>query len=368
MTNYDDIIQAIAVFGGAHYQVKKVGSDFREQMPNYCTKDEKYPVLFCVPTGSQSGQIVRNIGIDIYCVDLIQDDRGNITQVVRDTELILSDLFTWFSSSQFEKLNIEEIGKQPINNADLDYVAGYFSSFNFVVPAFCENVIPMAGITPPPSVVCEPVTVNINGVEVAQVASGSTENINVTLNGVNSGTWNGVDTWEVVADIAPQLPSGRYIPTNDGSGGLLWQDVMPFCNSGTGFIQKFANSGVWESGGVARIIHNGNLELNFRFDTSSGANAMLGLSYYRTNMNYIPMPHSLFNGGGSLLVIEDDIVKTAVGTIDTDLLTIARVGLSIEYRLNGSTFYNSAIINNGPVQIDSLFNGIVTVQDIEVII
>ncbi len=45
MTSYQALINKIEAFYNAHLQVKKVGSDFAEQMPNFATKDEKYARL-----------------------------------------------------------------------------------------------------------------------------------------------------------------------------------------------------------------------------------------------------------------------------------------------------------------------------------
>jgi len=41
MTSYQALINKIEAFYNAHLQVKKVGSDFKEQLFNFATKDEK---------------------------------------------------------------------------------------------------------------------------------------------------------------------------------------------------------------------------------------------------------------------------------------------------------------------------------------
>ena len=67
--------------------------EFREQMPNFSTKDEKYPIVFVVPASGYSDLNAKAITLDIYCVDLIQDDRENINTILSDCELILNDLY-----------------------------------------------------------------------------------------------------------------------------------------------------------------------------------------------------------------------------------------------------------------------------------
>ena len=51
MISYQSIVDKITTFYDNHLQVKKVGSDFKEQMVNFATKDEKYPLVYVVPTG-----------------------------------------------------------------------------------------------------------------------------------------------------------------------------------------------------------------------------------------------------------------------------------------------------------------------------
>lgn len=52
MTSYQALINEITDFYNNHVQVKKVGSDFQEQMTNFATKDEKYPIVFIVPVSA----------------------------------------------------------------------------------------------------------------------------------------------------------------------------------------------------------------------------------------------------------------------------------------------------------------------------
>ena len=49
MISLQSTINKIIAFYNSHLQVKKVGSDFKEQMTNFATKDEKYPIVFIVP-------------------------------------------------------------------------------------------------------------------------------------------------------------------------------------------------------------------------------------------------------------------------------------------------------------------------------
>jgi hypothetical protein len=92
MISYQSIVDKITTFYDNHLQVKKVGSDFKEQMVNFATADEKYPIVFVVPTGATPGENVTVFNLEIYCFDIIQMDRANITTILSDTQQILQDL------------------------------------------------------------------------------------------------------------------------------------------------------------------------------------------------------------------------------------------------------------------------------------
>ena len=120
------------------------------------------------------------------------------------------DILHWFNfcdSATFERLTDEQrecltarlcetpptLCEQLAEVAPEDVVADVFGCLTpeaqeALLEAECE-------VTP-----CDPVTVEINGTEVGTPASGSTFSIKVTLDGNESGSWNGVNTWEVTSD------------------------------------------------------------------------------------------------------------------------------------------------------------------------
>jgi len=55
MISYQSLINKISTFYNNHLQVKKVGSDFVEQLPNFATKDEKYPLVYIAPIDATPG-------------------------------------------------------------------------------------------------------------------------------------------------------------------------------------------------------------------------------------------------------------------------------------------------------------------------
>jgi hypothetical protein len=183
MTSYKGLLNKIEAFCNAHLQIKKYGGEFREQMPNFSTENEKYPIVYVVPTSDLSDLNTNQFTLDVYCVDIIQKDRANINTIVSDCNLIVNDLYLYFLDGN--DLSIDVIGASsgsPINNFDLDYSAGWVKSITFEVQSYSVCAIPMNPINPNPPQVCNPANYNLvdtldNILASGTIDSGATENI-----------------------------------------------------------------------------------------------------------------------------------------------------------------------------------------------
>jgi hypothetical protein len=124
MTSYITLLSKIEQFCNAHLQIKKYGGEFREQMPNLSTKDEKYPVVFVEPVSDLEDLNTNQFSINVYCVDIIQKDRANLNTIVSDCQLILKDMYVYYTNDMDAQLDVVGTSTMtPINNFDLDYVA-----------------------------------------------------------------------------------------------------------------------------------------------------------------------------------------------------------------------------------------------------
>ena len=149
MTSYYTLLNKLETFFNAHIQVKKFGGEFREQMPNFSTLDERYPLVYVVPTSETSGMNTNVFTLDIYCVDIIQKDRANINTILSDTQLILNDLYLYYTDGSDLSIDIlVDPTMTPLNNFDLDYVAGWVGTFTFEVNQYSVCEIPLEPITP----------------------------------------------------------------------------------------------------------------------------------------------------------------------------------------------------------------------------
>lgn len=174
MTSYITLLSKIEQFCNAHLQIKKYGGEFREQMPNFSTQNEKYPVVFVEPVSDLEDLNTNQFSINVYCVDIIQKDRANLNSIVSDCQLILKDLYVYYRNDMDIQLDVVGTSTMtPVNNFDSDYVAGWVMSITFEVSSYGACEIPMNPITPEPPVYCEGGSVeNSDGTYTATVPSG----------------------------------------------------------------------------------------------------------------------------------------------------------------------------------------------------
>lgn len=143
MTSYVTLLQKIDGFCQQHLQIKKNAGEFKEQMPNFSTMNEKYPLVFYVPISQTMGENTNIFNLDVYCVDIIQKDRANINTILSDTNLILNDLYLYFSQGSDLSIDASIPTLTPLNNFDLDYVAGWVMNITFEVDQYCVEDIPL---------------------------------------------------------------------------------------------------------------------------------------------------------------------------------------------------------------------------------
>lgn len=142
MTSYLKILDKLETFCDNHKQVFKFGSDFLEQLPNFATKNEKFPLVFVVPTTATPTDILTNISVDIYCLDIIQKGRENINTILSDTQLILNDIYLELNTGEDWDYDVTSASMLPLNNDVLDYAAGWVLSISLEGQTYCYTEIP----------------------------------------------------------------------------------------------------------------------------------------------------------------------------------------------------------------------------------
>ena len=144
VTSYLKLIEFIDDFASQHEQIRRFVSDFTEQLPNFATETEAFPILFMAPINSVFGDNEDTYTVTFYAFDIIQKDRANINYIVSDTNLILNDLKKYVKDGDNYTFDILGTPNSiPINNALLDYAAGWQMTVTFSVDTYCYTEIPL---------------------------------------------------------------------------------------------------------------------------------------------------------------------------------------------------------------------------------
>lgn len=154
--SYLKILQTAETFAQNHAEIQRFGSDFLEQLGNWATQTEEYPILFAVPNSASLNALnfssLANYTITFYALDVIQKDRANINTVLNTTSQILTDLHKYYHEVEVEGVDIVQTSSLiPVNNYLLDYVAGWQMIITFEVDTFSYCDIPLDVNPPIPS-------------------------------------------------------------------------------------------------------------------------------------------------------------------------------------------------------------------------
>lgn len=152
--SYIKLLQKIKTFCEAHYQIKRYGFDFEEQIGDFEVVENLFPFIYIVPISKVVGENTNTFTVRIYCADQIMQSRNNVNTIVSDADLILNDLYRYFkdgSDVDVDVLNDPTI--TPINNAFLTKCAGCVMDLQVDVASYGLCEIPLETQTPQDS--CE---------------------------------------------------------------------------------------------------------------------------------------------------------------------------------------------------------------------
>lgn len=219
--SYIRVLTALELFAKEHLQVKRFASDFPEQLPNFSSESEQYPILFVSPNNSIFKKNQNTFDLTIYCYDLIQDGRGNINTILSDTNTILNDLYLWLRDGEVGGIEIlSDMNCTPINNALLDYVAGWQMSLSIEVDTYNVCEIPfneepaildvVNDIIYSKYLTCETLSNCSTIIDIESNISSITDDLNdkisdAPIDGNKYGRRNG--NWEII-----DISSSNYVP------------------------------------------------------------------------------------------------------------------------------------------------------------
>ena len=311
MTSYYALLNKLETFFNAHLQVKKFGGEFREQMPNFSTMDERYPLVYVVPTSEISGMNTNVFTLEVYCVDIIQKDRANINTILSDCQLILNDLYLYYTEgTDLSVTVITDPSMTPLNNFDLDYVAGWVGTFTFEVDQYSVCAIPLEPITPvtnecPPS---QYLVEYENGTDIQEGTIPSGESLTI-----------------IVPD--PVICEDATYEILDSLNNTLYSGTIP---SGDNLSQVISNSFVSNSNDTytAYILAQGSLELP---DVTFSINNTLGTQVLSSQVPSVTNQTLIAPNGIVHLKKENDGTITNVTTPSgaTTLYTVANNDITV---------------------------------------
>ena len=300
-TTYIRVLQVIESFANEHLQIKRFASDFPAQMPNFGNDDETYPILFVSPTDSIFNENTNTFDIRVYCFDIIEKDRTNLNTILSDTNSILNDLKIWLTDGQIAGIDVMESSTAfPINNALLDYCAGWYMDIQIeadtysiceipfnefpVVIDVCNDIVFASFLTCDTLVNCEVIQniqsdiASISGRTDVYVTGGTFSSTAQTATFTNttggtfsvSGFSSGIDIYVTGGTFSSSAATATF--TNN-TGGTF--NVTGFTTTSTGgsfsvtgttnFLQKvdsnsgLTNSNIFDDGSLVSISANTNI-------------------------------------------------------------------------------------------------------------
>lgn len=145
VTSYNSLIQFIESFASNHLQIQRFQAEFEDQMPNFATDGEAFPVLFMSPVSTEFGEFADKYTVNFFCYAPIQKDRSDVNNVHSDTQLILNDLKKFIKNSPNTLFGIEADGNSiPMREITMDYVIGNTMTVTIDVDTYGICDIPFA--------------------------------------------------------------------------------------------------------------------------------------------------------------------------------------------------------------------------------
>lgn len=144
ITSYISLKSKIEAFCNQNIFVKRFGGSFQSGLNMFANENEKYPIVFMVPISQTLGEITSTFDIDLYCYDIVRDDKENLDLVISQTNMVLNDF--WIYVKQGADIEIDIIGQpfmEPINNDLLDNATGWRGRFTIEVNNYCINELPI---------------------------------------------------------------------------------------------------------------------------------------------------------------------------------------------------------------------------------
>ncbi len=233
--NYATVTNALEQFASAHLSLRRFKCSFFDQIDNFSTSGNSFPILYAVPNNVDFNENINTMSFRVYCVDALQKDRSNEGSILNETLLILRDLTNWIKDNVNNNLNLlNEPRVYPVNSFLVDFTTGWYMDIDLETETdINECVIPFSynfqfsGVTCDLTYVsqyltCQTVTactiLQNYILNVVNSHSGSTQTPTFIQNGLN--TYTGGTIYNPTVNVSGGTFSNGYFTTL--SGGTLY--------------------------------------------------------------------------------------------------------------------------------------------------
>jgi hypothetical protein len=144
---WEQVKNIIELYSEANYMIKRFYSDYEDQLSNYSTDGESFPVLYMTPIGGQLRYTQNTFTVRFYCFDRIIRSRENWNNIIDDCYRCLNDLYKFLQSNDVGLIDTERIANIiPINDALMDYVAGWYMDVDIDIDTYSDCYIMIDGV------------------------------------------------------------------------------------------------------------------------------------------------------------------------------------------------------------------------------
>lgn len=127
LNNYLTVINAIDTFCVNHANIHRFKSSFFEQMDDFSTSGNSFPIFYSVPNDIAMEENIDVMSFRIYCLDILQKDRVNEEAILNSTYQNLRDLVNWLRNDEYNDLNVLNSPRAiPVNNFLVDFTTGWY--------------------------------------------------------------------------------------------------------------------------------------------------------------------------------------------------------------------------------------------------
>jgi len=133
--SYNTLVDIFDKFGENHLAIKRLDVSFFDQLPNFSTNGDNFPLMYVEPTSVEFDENADNNSFRVYCLDILLKDRSNEKEIMNQTLLILRDLVNWVRLDDDLKVDVTNTPiAVPVNNFLLDSTVGWYLDIDLDSP------------------------------------------------------------------------------------------------------------------------------------------------------------------------------------------------------------------------------------------